>query len=217
MKSIGCSIFLAWITLFVQGQSLPTEIIAKVNCPIMDGVYIDFFQFQDKKPIEFYRIASEGELVNYNDVSSTLAQKFISYFDAQGKMKKQKTTEIWGYCFSCNVYVNIGGLFLLVPKLETLSRIPEKVPEKWYTDQVEFPANTNEPSDEFYQAIDNIELLVDFRSGKIFRFDPENLAESIVSDSALHKEYTSLSTRKQKKRKLEYLNSFNQRNPLNLH
>jgi hypothetical protein len=71
--------------------------------------------------------------------------------------------------------------------------------------------------DDSYQAIDNIDLMVDLRTGVVHRFAPEILLELMASDSTICREYGLLSKRKQKKRKLNYLNTFNQRNPLNLH
>jgi len=198
-------------------QDLPCEIVAKVNCSQKDGIYLDFNQFIENTPIPSTSIAAEGNTNSFRFISTILSQKDIYIFKSSGNIQKIKTSQIWGFCYSCNVYINAGGLFLLVPELETLSRIPEKVPERWFLDRVESVSNTDIDMEDSYQSIDNIDLMVDLRSGIVHRFSSEILMELMTSDSSLVKEYSLLSKRKQKKRKLYYLNTFNQRNPLNLH
>jgi hypothetical protein len=217
MRLIICGVIYFWVSIYTYSQDLPVEVIARVNCPLQNGVYINFNQFTDNKPVPFFNIASEGDISSFKSISETLSQKKITYFNNLGEAVSVNTSNLWGFCYNCNVYIYVGEFFLLIPKLETLSRIPESVPDKWYSERVENPDFNSLDTDNSYQAIDNIDLFVDLRTGVTQRFTPENLLLLISLDSTLYNEYNSLSTRKQKKRKLHYLNSFNQRNPLNLH
>lgn len=199
------------------GQDLSVEIISRISCPLTDGVYLNHKQFVTNQPIPFNSIAADGNLIDYQFISKCLSQTTLTYFDSLANIKKVKISSVWGYSSSCNVFINAGGAFLIIPKLETISLIPEKVPEKWFIDRIETDEELSTFEDENYQTVNSLEMIVDLRSGIIHRFEPKTLTELFASDSALRDEYQSLCKRKQKRRKLQFLNRFNQRNPLNLH
>ena len=198
-------------------QNLPAEIIVKINCSFNDGIYLNFSQFTSNHPTPFSYMATDKNPKNHSTIADYMSQRNIFLIDSLGNTTKIKTSSIWGYCFHCSIYVNVGGIFYLLPRINTLALLPEKIPEAWFSKKVEQHEETNEGEYGYFQTYENIEVVVDMRDGNIHRFEPEVLVNLIEPDSTLANEYSSLSARKQKKRKLQYFNRFNQRNPLNLH
>ncbi|HOP04036.1 MAG TPA: hypothetical protein PL017_04455 [Tenuifilaceae bacterium] len=203
--------------LICSGQSLPAEIITKINCRLNEGIYLEYSQFKSNTPLPFTSIATEGNPENHNTIISYLSHRNVYSIDSIANYKKIKTSTIWGYCYHCSVYINVGNKFYLLPAINTLSLIPEKVPEARYRSMVESIDETKNNEDNYFQTYENIEVIIDMRTGKLHRFDPIELEKLFDTDTELTNKYSSLSRRKQKRRKIEYLNLFNQRNPLNLH
>lgn len=217
VRNILFTVVLIAFMINTSGQNLPVEILSTLNCSIADGIFLNYSQFINNNPIPFNKLAIEGDVNDLHVISRAMAQKHIYFFNNSSDIEKVSTSSVWGYCILCNVYVNVGRLFLLVPKLETLSRIPEKIPEKWFIDRVENKEEITGNVDDEYQYINNIDLIVDMRTGTLHRFEPKVLIELFMPDSTLSQEYASLTKRKQKRRKLKYINTFNERNKLNLH
>jgi len=173
--------------------------------------------FKKNEPLPFSNIATEGNPNSLNFILDAMSSRSIFLFSSNVAVNELPTSSLWGFCKDCSIYVNVGGLFFLLPHRETLSRIPEKIPEKWFNDKVENSNNASgSEEDEYYQTFEEVELIVDLRTGITSRFVPEDLILLMASDDSICTDYQKLSKRKQKKRKLRYLNRFNQRNPLNL-
>lgn len=207
----------SFIHLISFGQNLPAEVIVQQNCRLKNGIYLNFSQFAQNTPIPFSKLASDNNPENHSTLNDYLSQRNIFLIDSIGVTSKVSTSTIWGYCFHCSIYVNIGGIFYFLPRINSLTLVPEKIPDAWFRDKVEMLDESYRDDYSYFQTYENIEVIVDMRDGTLHRFERNEISTLIGSDSELANKYSSLSARKQKRRKLKYIKLFNQRNPLNLH
>ncbi len=178
-----------------------------------EGIFLSFSDFRNNIAIDFSK--TNIALANQTPKESLIEKGGFEYFDEYGNRKSVGLQNIWGYAYKGKIYIFHANGFHLIPYIGTISHFIAQVlvrqnsindpfydPYYYYTG----------PSS--YTRIENIQLLLDMREGKIYGFNRENVAYAIQSDSVLHKEYTELRKRKQRKLMFYYIRQFNEKHPI---
>lgn len=180
-----------------------------------DGVYINFLNFKNNKPIPPNQIIQ-------NDINPTsfyfyetlMQQEFLYILNRKKDTIKIPTQAIWGYCSKGNVFIQLNGKFNRIYQLGYLSHF---VGTKIVVDNSYVPAN----SYWYYRNMQTSttreqtqEFMLDFDSGNLMEFKVKNLLAVLKRDEQLFEEYNKLKYKKKDQLKFLYLRKFNKRNPI---
>jgi hypothetical protein len=153
-----------------------------------------------------------------------LHEKKIQVFDNLGSKQEIPVKNIWGFSRNVILYINlndgnfritiIGSICHFVASLTTYSNTYNPYYNYGYPYSSYYPYS---PYYSPYSASPTSEMrqyLLDFKTGNVLDYNEESIELLLMSDPALHDEFTSLGNKKQKQMKFLYISKCNERNPL---
>jgi hypothetical protein len=213
-----CTFILLSLITAAQTDSSQMQAYDPETHKLKDGIFLSFEDFRHNRPVPIERIISKEKMGDEDYLKKTIkANEKIHFFDGLGLEQSVHRLAIWGFSQNNKLYLRHNGIFNPVPKLSCLSHFVSFVvvtstgfsPYGAYYDDYYPSVNARERSEMRH-------YIIDLRTGKINDFTRENLSESIKDDKELHKAYERLGKRKKRKQKFEYLQRYNERNPLYL-
>lgn len=173
-----------------------------------EGIYKTFHDFFLQQPIKKESIVATENKNATDFLLKVLSYERFTYFDSTGSQISLKSENIWGIVHKNALYIFYGQMLSKVYYTGRWSHfITHQIrpragtaftPGGYYAVQVPLTAGQKAHP-----------MLIDLQTGEIIPFDRKELAELMLTDSALQAEYKSLPKRKQKQLKYLYLRKLN--------
>ena len=192
------------------------SIAQNTDLEFKDGIYLNFNQVKTNSPITREQIITDIEKDDIDFYEKLLEQDYIKFID-KGITKTIEVNQIWGFCDEGSLYIHFGNDFAKLIAKGFLGYFIATQIVSYY----DYPYYNTYYYDPYYNyqrtSKEMRHYIIDFASGKIYEFNPKNLAFLLkLYDTQLYNEYINLSKRKQKKLIFYYLRLFNKRNLLSL-
>ncbi len=190
-----------------------------------DGIFIDFTQARNNKPIAKSRILTTVDYTDPTFFNQILKQKKIAFFDDMGVKREVETEKIWGFARNGSLYYRIGQDFnriMVVGSIchfiGTVTTYNPRYYNPYIYDYYSYPYSPyyyGYPSSTM-ETQEARQFLLDFETGQVYEFTVKNVEALLIRDPQLYEEYMALSNRKKKQLRFMYIRRFNERNPLYL-
>ena len=229
------NIFISAITLLSSyGQEKEGMVKYTPDFRFKDGLYLNFDQVKLNSPIPKAKLLTS---VDYNDrefFKKIMEMDKIYFYDNMGVRQEVEKNNIWGYARNGVLHVQIQGNFNRITFVGSICHFVADIttydpyyynsPYGYY-DPYYSPygyGNYYSPYGSYYSpyrqsSMPRTELkqyIIDFESGKVLEFDPENTELILMKDNELYEEYVQLSKKKKKELMFVYIRKFNEKNPL---
>lgn len=178
-----------------------------------EGLYLDYIQFRENKPIIKQNIVSNIDTNQLDFFTKIVSQKEIEINTPNGK-EIIKPKDLWGYYQNNILYIYYDNAFYKVPVLGAISYFIGTQEVTYYTGagfgvgypygMGSVPVRTREMRD----------FLLDYYTGKIYPFSIEVLEDLLKQDEELYKEFSQLSRKQKKKKYSYYIRKFNEKHPI---
>ncbi len=213
--------FIILISLFFLNSYAQTDNIGKIkytpDYEFKEGIFISFEQVKLNKPVNISRIVSDIDHNSFNFFKELVEKEKIYFFDDFGIKQEVETKKLWGYSRSGTLYINYNREFNRIPVVGNISHfiadvtvLRERMPDPFHYNRYYSPINST------YETREMRQYLLDFSSGKIYRYDIQGVEVLLMRDIELYDEFNQLKKRKKKKMLFFYIRKFNDNNPLYL-
>jgi hypothetical protein len=216
----------------VQKDSTANGIRYTPDFKFRDGIYLNFDQVKNNKPIPKSRILTS---VDYN--SNTFFDQItdgssFTYFDDLGNSQEVSVKNIWGYCKNGIPYIAVGGSFNRIAIVGNICHFVANVtsysgynaynpyygspygygyPYSYSPYGYGYPYGSGSPG---YRTTELRQFLLDFNTGKVLEYDNKNVEMLLMNDPELHDEYAGLRNKKKQQLRFMYIRKFNEKHPL---
>ena len=211
MRTITAFIFTALISGFSSLFSQNDSVKYTPDFKFVDGIYRTFEEFKENNPsIKRKAVLDDNPGMQFFVGRFTKAEK-IAYKDSTGNMQIIKRKDVWGYCSNDVVYIKYNRNFHRILKIGSIIFFIElyNTSTTYYQDPIKFIPYFRTNSSIEYQYI------IDFKTGDILKYDLNNFLALLFDDKDLYNKFMAIpSDRKRKKQMFNYLNKFNERNPV---
>ncbi|MDA3910389.1 MAG: hypothetical protein PF448_03410 [Bacteroidales bacterium] len=179
-----------------------------------DGIFLAFDDFRNNKALPF----SQTNLPSPREIDpeqALIEAGKLDYFDQFGNRKTISIENIWGYAYQDRIHIYYLGGFHIIPYIGSISHFVAQViiqqnrmHDPFYDPYYRYTGPSS------YTRAENLQLMLDLKNGKTYRFSHETVGELIKSDKALHQEFMDLRKRKKKKLMFYYIRQYNEKNPV---
>ncbi len=211
MRGVIVILFLMFSLQLINAQG-DTVVFLNNNFEFKDGIYLDFSQVRDNSPVLRSQIITDIDKDDVDFYEKLIKQDFIRFVDS-GYTKVIQTNQIWGFCDEGTLYIHWTddfakiltkgylGFFVATQKVTTYED-PFYMTSYYEDPYMQYPRTSQETR----------HFIIDFSTGKIYSFTPQNLMEILKQrDPELYQKYSKLSRHKKRKLIFYYLRQFNQR------
>lgn len=202
-------------TLYAQNDT--TKLVKYTpNFKFRDGIFLNFLQVKQNRPIPKSRIISNINYHNMDFFDKLLLNKKIKYFDEYRLQQEVLTNKIWGYSRNGTLYINWGDDFDRIPVIGSICHFVATVTvaNQGYINPYSYYYYNSAPQTQ--TNTETKQYILDFETGKILEYNYENILIMLMKDEQLYDEYNSLRKKKQKQLKFLYLRKYNEKHPLYL-
>lgn len=190
-----------------------TQLVAySKNFEFKEGIYIDFRDFLENKPVPKSKIVSDMNHDDFDFMHQLTSQKSIDYIDASGIRQTVETNKLFGYSKNNGVYIYHSNDFYRISLIGTLCHYTATVivysPGMGMGFGYGGMGTTSTVTQELRQYV------FDTRVGRVVDFTVDNIEHILESDPELYKEFMTLKKRKKRNSIFLYLRKYNQLHPL---
>ena len=218
---ITISIFLFSLGAFSQTDSLG-RIKYTPDFRFTDGLYINFSQVKNNRPIPAARIISKNEPGDFNFFRNLVEENSITYYDDYGSQKEVLTDNIWGFCQDGKLFINYNAEFNRIPIIgKACHFIADVTVIDYYNDPYYYDRYDSYYNSYYYRPYNRTtrsremrQYLMRFDTGEVLNYDRESILVILMEDPELYEEYISLRKRKQKDLMFFFLRRFNEKHPI---
>jgi hypothetical protein len=174
--------------------------------PLKDGVYFTLLALQHNKP----SITKEQLIKSYYDKSEfTLSQwvntQSLFYINEDSSKQRVNRDSLWGYVESGTPFIFLNGRFHKFSTVGSISIFTESYPKIRGSMA---PVVTDQKTGTFIR-------ILDFATGHIGDYNIENISAILEKDEELFKEFKSLKTVKERRKKMyRFVERYNDRHVL---
>lgn len=181
-----------------------------------EGIYLDYLQFRENKPITKQRIITDIDTGQLDFFTKLVSQKQIKLLSMKKDTIIISPKDLWGYFQNNILYINYNNDFYKVPVLGAISYFIGIQEVTYYSNMgigvgypygmgAGMPVKTKEMKD----------FLLDYHTGKVYPFSIEQLEELLKKDEEIYKEFSQLSRKQKRKKYSYYIRKFNEKHPVN--
>lgn len=188
------------------------------------GLYLDFSQVRDNKPIPSVRIVSNDDPLDFSFYKNLVKNKTIGYFDEFGAKQEISTTNVWGYCQQGKIFIQYNGEFNRVPIIGRVCHFIADVTvvdthyDPYYSDYYNnygyYNPYYSRPYGRTTKSQETRQYLLDFESGKIMDFNKESVKIILMQDPELYDEFMKVKKRQQNDLLFFFLRRLNEKYPV---
>jgi hypothetical protein len=219
------SLLLFVALLGAQDPSDKTLVRYRPGYEFRDGIYMNPDMVRANRPIPPARIVSERDDFDNQFYNELLKTEYIVLSNDQGVREYIRPYQMWGYAYKGVLYIQIAGSFQRLMLEGNLSRF--KASATTYEEGNPNPKGSSlympsyryrswmQPSyanPTVYRAV----YLLDLETNTLNNYTPDDLEKIFIRDPELLLEYSALKRSQRKKRQLEFIQRYNDRNPLYL-
>ncbi len=180
-----------------------------------EGVYLDYLQFRENKPIPKEKIVSDIDTSQLDFFTKIISKKSIQFYDVNGQVQQVEPSAVWGYYQNEILFINYKNTFYKVPVIGSICYFIGTEEVTYYSSygmgmSMGYPYGMNVPM----KVKETREFLMDYYTGNIYLFSIEQLEEMLKADPALYTEFSNLSKRLKKKRYSYYIRLFNEKHSI---
>lgn len=219
---------------------LAVDIVAQTNMVrytndfrFRDGFYLNFEQVRNNSPIPQSRILTSIDPRSNRFFEEVTQLRTITYFDDLGNSQEVATAQLWGYSRNGILHININGTFNRITIVGSISHFVANITtvhNRFYDPRFSphgfhspygwgSPHGFHSPHWGSRNAVRTTELrqfLLDFNTGRVMEYNPNNVRMLLMSDPELHDEFSSLRNRRRQQLQFSFIRRFNERYPLYL-
>jgi len=189
-----------------------------------DGIFMNIRMVRANRPIPFSRLVAEPDRTGHDFYKKVLAADHIALYNQQGVPIELETTDLWGYAYQGEIYIQVGGGFHRLMLDGNISRFRASAttweeirdrppdPNGYQSTTATYPYRRRP----VYRPVtgEGKMYLLDFEKNVMYAYDPDALLDLLKRDPELYREYSDLRFRQRKKSMLEYIQKYNNRHPL---
>jgi len=206
-----------------------------------DGIYMNPEMVKTNRPIPPARIVSERSKFDTQFYNDLLKMELIALSNDEGVREFIKPTQLWGYAYKGDLYIQIGKSFQRLILEGNISRFMASAttlkegttkemdsgayPSRYYNSPYGGSPYGRSPYGRSpygrrpaysYATMNRGEYLFDLETNIMYNDTPDDLEKILIRDSQLILEYSALKRSQKKKRKLEFIKRYNESHPLYL-
>lgn len=187
------------------------------------GLYLDFSEVRDNKPIPSVRIVSTDDPLDFNFYRNLVKNKKIGYFDEFGAQQEITTSNIWGYCQDGKIYIQYNGEFNRVPIIGHVCHFIADITvidnhyDPYYSDYYNsgyYNPYYSRPYNRTTKTQEMRQYLLDFETGKVLDFNREAVQVILMQDPVLYDEFMKVKKRQQNDLLFFFLRRLNEKYPV---
>lgn len=210
----------------LTAQDLPDTrmVVYSPDYEFRDGIYMNPGMVKINRPIPPARIMSDRDKFDNKFYNDLLKNEFIVLNDSRGVRKLIKPEQLWGYANKGELYIQIAKSFQRLILEGNISRFMASATT--YEERSLSPRDSSLINSNYYRSRmrpsyvnptrNRAVYLYDFEKNTLYNDTPDDLEKILVRDSQLLLEYSALKRSQRKKRQLEFIKRYNERNPLYL-
>jgi len=209
--------------LSVQDPPGTEMVVYSPDYEFRDGIYMNPDMVRANSPIPPSRIISERDKFDKKFYEDLLKNELIALSNDQGVREYIKPGQLWGYAFKGELYLQIGNKFQKLILEGNISRFmasattydertTRQLDSGPYPSRYYYGPHGRRPGNSYATMARGVYLL-DFETNILYDDTPEDLEKILIRDSELLLEYEALKRGQQKKRKLEFIQRYNERHP----
>jgi hypothetical protein len=189
------------------------------------GLYLDFSQVRENRPIPSVRIVSNDDPLDFNFYRNLVKNKKIAYFDELGTQQEISTTNVWGYSQDGKVYIQYNGEFNRIPIIGRVCHFIADITvidtryDPYYSDYYNsgyYNPYYSRPYNRTTKTREMRQYLLDFESGKVMDFNKESVQVMLMQDPELYDEFMKLKKRQQNDLLFFFLRRLNEKYPVTI-
>jgi len=217
MKKILILIFFQLLSYILFAQTDTNNYVLveyNNNFKFEDGIYLNFEQAKNNKPIPKVKIISSLDNKDFNFFDNLLKEDKILIYNEAGIEQIIETNDIWGYSNNGTIFINKGVSFCRIGIMGTICHFVA----------IEEVANTSSPYGYEYSDFSTypntsnstimVQYLLNFRTGEIYDFNYKSVEILLMDAPSLYDEFINLSRNKRKNFAFVYVRKYNDLNPL---
>jgi hypothetical protein len=187
------------------------------------GLYLDFNQVRDNRPIPSVRIISNDDPLDFNFYRNLVKNKKIGFFDEFGAPQEISTANIWGYCQDGKIFIQYNGEFNRVPIIGRVCHFIADITvidthyDPYYSDYYNsgyYNPYYSRPYNRTTKTREMRQYLMDFETGKILDFNRESVKVVLMQDPVLYDEFVKVKKRQQNDLLFFFLRRLNEKYPV---
>ncbi|MFC2118195.1 hypothetical protein ACFLTI_07905 [Bacteroidota bacterium] len=229
MKVIITILFFSLQSIVVLAQNDSSQLVKySPDFIFTEGIYLNFLQVKNNKPIQKARILSNDNLNDFNFFKNLVDKQMVFYYDEMGIRQEVNTNKIWGYSKNGALFINYNGDYNRIPVIGSICHFISNVTvttdnfdrfnDPYYYDRYGFGNYYNPYYSNYYPTRSSRnemkQYLLDFSTGQIVDYNRTNVEVLLMADSELYDEYQGLKRRKKKQMMFYYLRKYNEKHPL---
>jgi len=190
-----------------------------------DGIYMNPDMVRANRPIPPARLVSERDDFDNQFYNELLKAKYIVLSNDQGVREYIRPDQMWGYACKGILYIQIANSFQRLMLEGNLSRF--KASATTYEKRNPNPQDTRLYMPSYHYRLrmrpsyanptrHRAVYLLDLEANTLNNYTPDDLEKILIRDPELLLEYSALKRNQRKKRQLEFIKRYNDRNPLYL-
>lgn len=176
---------------------------------LRDGIYLDYQQFRQNKPVPRSSIISSNDSTRLDYIRLATNARTLIYRDSSGKTVEINPAKLWGFCENNSVYIRYNNDFNKIVVMGSICHFTA-MQTTYMTTGPTYPAGSvyGTPVKSMQQYI------LDTKTGAVLDYTLANIESILSRDAELHAEFMKLRKTKRKKMMFYYLRKYNERNPL---
>lgn len=187
------------------------------------GLYLNFSQVRDNKPIPSVRIVSTDDPLDFNFYRNLVKNKKIGFFDEFGAQQEIATSNIWGYCQDGKIFIQYNGEFNRIPIIGHVCHFIADITvidthyDPYYSDYYNsgyYNPYYSRPYSRTSKTQEMRQYLLDFETGKIMDFNRESVLVILMQDPELYDEFMKVKKRQQNDLLFFFLRRLNEKFPV---
>lgn len=203
-------IFVCWFCLFFPAL-LPAQqdsVAYGSNFRFTDGVYLQFSDFRNNKPIRKSQIVSDYDTSRLDFVKQVLSKRTFTYKDETGAEQTVTSFKVWGYAENGAAYLWYDIGFNRIMVVGSICHLTAYETTYGFMGP---PGTFGGPQTTTQQLV---QLVLDTKTGALLRFNSETMLRLLQPDKKLFDEFSALHKRKRKEQLFIYLRKFNEAHAL---
>lgn len=225
MSSVILVLHLFMALLAAQNPSDTTLVRYTPAYEFRDGIYMNPDMVKANRPIPPARIVSDRDIFDNKFYNELLKAEFIVIRNNQGVREYIRPGRVWGYAYKGDLYIQIANSFqrlFLEGKLSRFmasattyeERNPNPIDSAFYGPAYHYRYRMRPRYDN--PTRNRAVYLLDLETNTLNNYTPDDLEKILIRDTELLLEYSALKRRQRKKRQVEFIQRYNDRNPLYL-
>jgi hypothetical protein len=202
--TIFCTVF--YFSLSSQNDS----ILADDSFKIREGIYLNYHDFRNNKPIDREQLDSKLSKDHLDYFGKNLSESKFTYFKNGERITTESST-VWGFYQNNTLHVNYEKEFYRVPVFGAICYLMatvEVISPAFYTPGYGAVMGGSVRTREVRN------FLINFYDGKIVPFSMERAEKLISRDAELYNEYMKLKARHRKEQVSRYIRKYNELHPV---